>query len=53
LLLRRYLKLAIEISEARQVMHLSLSQASDLPFPLSAIPKYYPPPSELRLWVTD
>lgn len=53
LLLRRYLKVAIEISRNRDIMHVVLAEAPPLPFSLSAIPKAYPPPSQLRLWVTE
>lgn len=51
LLLRRYLKLAIEMSRERDLMGTLLEEAPDLPFSLAAIPTAYPPPSELRLWV--
>lgn len=51
LLLRRFLKLAIEIGHERNVMDNLLSSAPVLPFSLSAIPKYYPLPSQLKLWV--
>lgn len=51
LLLRRYLKLAVEIARERAVMDIPLSQAPDLPFSLAAIPNKYPPPGQLRLWV--
>ena len=53
LLLRRYLKLAIEMSNERNIMNTPLAEASDLPFALAAIPVTYPPPSQLRLWVVD
>lgn len=53
LLLRRYLKLAIEMSRERNLMNTPLSTASLLPFALAAIPTTYPLPSELRLWVVD
>ena len=53
LLLRRYLKLAIEISREMQLMDVPLAAAPKLPFSLSAIPRTYPLPSQLRLWVTE
>lgn len=53
LLLRRYLKLAIEMCRERNLMDIQLGEAPDLPFSLSAIPQAYPHPSLLRLWVID
>ncbi len=53
LLLRRYLKLAIEMSLARNLMNVALVDAPELPFALSAIPRTYPSPSQLRLWVVE
>lgn len=53
LLLRRYLKLAIEIGRERGLMDTLLLAAPDLPFSLSAIPTTYPAPPHLRLWVID
>lgn len=53
LLLRRYLKLAIETSRARNLLDVPLSMVPELPFVLSAIPTQFPPPAELRLWVVD
>lgn len=53
LLLRRYLKLAIEISRERDLISAPLSEAPELPFSLSAIPRVYPAPPKLRLWVVD
>lgn len=53
LLLRRYLKLAVEISRERNLMSTPLAVAPILPFALSAIPKWFPPASELRLWIVD
>ncbi len=49
LLLRRYLKLAIEMSRDRNLMNVPLVAAPDLPFSLSAIPQAFPQPSQLRL----
>ncbi|WP_217160970.1 HNH endonuclease [Thiocystis violascens] len=53
LLLRRYLKLAIEMCRERNLMNTPLAEAPALPFSLSAIPRTYPQPSELRLWVVE
>ena len=53
LLLRRYLKLAIEISQERNLMNVPLSEAPEVPFSLSAIPKSFPLPSQLCLWVLE
>jgi 5-methylcytosine-specific restriction endonuclease McrA len=53
LLLRRYLKLAIEESRDRDILGMSLEEArkQSLPFSVDAIPQRYPPLSELMLWV--
>ena len=52
LLLRRYLKLSIEMSHERNLMDEILAATpTDLPFTLSAIPKTYPSPNQLKLWV--
>lgn len=53
LLLRRYLKVAVEITRTRNLMDTALADAPTLTFSLSAIPKVYPPPGLLRLWITD
>ena len=53
LLLRRYLKLAVEMSRERNLLNTQLVAAPDLPFVLSAIPRKYPLPDQLRLWVVD
>ncbi len=53
LVLRRYLKLAIEMSRERDLMNVPLATAPELPFSLSAIPKAYPMPGQLRLWVVE
>lgn len=53
LLLRRYLKLAVETSRERNAMSTAITDAPDLPFTLAAIPRIYPPPSQLRLWIVD
>jgi hypothetical protein len=51
LLLRRYLKLAVELSREQALMHTMLQQAPQLPFSISEVPCKYPPPAQLRLWV--
>jgi hypothetical protein len=50
LLLRRYLKLAIEISRDKNLINTPLTKVPELPFSLFAIPKTFPQPSQLRLW---
>jgi HNH endonuclease len=51
LLLRRYLKLAIEFSLASDLMNVPLTEAPELPFVLTAIPILFPPPVGMQLWV--
>lgn len=53
LLLRRYLKLAIEICRERELMDALLASAPELPFAMSAVPQSYPKPNELKLWITN
>ena len=53
LLLRRYLKLAIAMAHQGNFMDALLADAPELPFSLSAIARPFPPPGELRLWVTE
>lgn len=53
LLLRRYLKLAIEICRERDLMETPLETAIELPFALAAVPLVYPNPSQLQLWVAN
>ena len=53
LLLRRYLKLAIELCRERNLMNEPLGAMPELPFSLSAIPRVYPSPGQLRLWVVE
>ena len=53
LLLRRYLKLAIQICIAKGIMDLEVENAPELPFSLSAIPLKFPPPLELKLWILE
>ena len=53
LLVRRYLKLALEICTERDLLATPLEAARDLdlPFSLDAIPHQYPAPAEWVLWV--
>ena len=51
LLLRRYLKLAVEMSRERNVMNALLAAAPETPFSWAAIPKSYPAPGQLKLWI--
>lgn len=51
LLLRRYLKLTIAIARDRDLMNAPIGGESRVPFSLSAVPREYPQPRELRLWV--
>jgi len=51
LLLRRYLKLAIELCRERGLMEANLEATPELPFSLSHVPLSYPKPSQLTLWV--
>ena len=53
LLLRRYLKLAIQMSCEKNIMGMPIKEMPDLPFSLSAIPVAYPLPSQLQLWVIE
>lgn len=53
LLLRRYLKLAIEMSQERNLMDAAIAAGLEVPFSLSAIPRACPQPSQLRLWVVE
>ncbi len=53
LLLRRYLKVALELAEQVGAMDSPMDALPPLPFDVSAIPLKYPPPRELRLWVLE
>jgi len=53
LLLRRYLKLVIGISQEKGIMTFALDKIPQLPFTLSAIPTKFPQPKELMLWVIN
>ena len=52
LLLRRYHKLAIELSRERALLDTKLEAMPELPFSLAAVPVSYPKPMHLSLWVT-
>lgn len=52
LLLRRYLKLAIELCRERKLMDVAPDAAPELPFSLAAVPLSFPTPNQLVLWVT-
>lgn len=53
LLLRRYLKLAIELARDRGLLDTRLDAAPELPFSLAAVPLAFPKPASLCLWVTE
>lgn len=53
LLLRRYLKLAHLAAEQGDCLDLPASHCTSIPFSLPAVPVVYPPPDELKLWVTQ
>jgi hypothetical protein len=50
LLLRRYLKLAVEMCVARGVMDRFHAEVTDLPMDLTRVPQSYPAPALLKLW---
>jgi 5-methylcytosine-specific restriction endonuclease McrA len=50
LLLRRYLKLAIEYCSERSILDHRLAECVDFPFAVNAIPHKFPAPTELLLW---
>lgn len=53
MLLRRYLKLSIEICRERGLLEQPLTEPCDVPFSIRAIPRVYPAPGALRLWVVE
>jgi hypothetical protein len=53
LLLRRYLKLAIDLCRERNILNANLNEPPELPFALSAIPTRFPQPTTLLLWVPE
>jgi 5-methylcytosine-specific restriction endonuclease McrA len=52
MLLRRYLKIAIDICKQNEILNVQLDQAPLLPFDLKQIPHKYPQPDRLVMWVT-
>jgi hypothetical protein len=51
LVLRRYLKLAIEFCGRHTLMDMAIDEVGDIPFSLEFVPRrLFPPPSELVLW---
>jgi hypothetical protein len=53
LLLRRYLKIAVETCNMLGVLSVKIEDAPSLPFALSRVPHVFPQPSELILWVVS
>lgn len=53
LLLRRYLKVVIEVCDVLDVMDVPLKEAPTLPFSLSSIPHSFPKPDRLTLWCSS
>lgn len=53
LLLRRYLKLAINYCVLNHLMDAGLGQRVNVPFSLPAIPHSYPRPAYLTLWIVS
>jgi hypothetical protein len=53
LLLRRYLKPAVEISRERQALLSPISELPQLPFSIPHIPTTFPAPGSLKLWTTE
>ena len=51
LLLRRYLKIAIEICRDENLLDIPINEAPPLPFALKSVPHSFPKPTELSLWV--
>ena len=50
LLLRRYLKLAIELCIDGDMMDRPVVEAGGLRMEIARVPQKYPPPGELKLW---
>ena len=50
LLLRRYLKLAIEYCESEGLLDQELEDTQVVPFALGTVPRRFPSPKELVLW---
>lgn len=53
LLLRRYLKLAIELCQNKEIMDIELSKAPEIPISISEIPVSFPQPNQLKLWTIE
>jgi hypothetical protein len=53
MLLRRYLKLAIEYCDEYSLLNVDINRCADVPFNVNCIPRKYPSPSELILWVLE
>lgn len=53
LLLRRYLKMAIEYATKQGLLGTELAALPELPFSLRAIPLSFPDPGELKLWIQE
>ena len=51
MLLRRYLKLAIRYASEAEILDLPIGAAPPLPIDLNSIPREFPAPAELVLWV--
>lgn len=51
LLLRRYLKIVIDVCRDENLLDIPVNKAPELPFALAAIPHTFPIPTELILWV--
>lgn len=52
LLLRRYLKLALELCDERSLLDKPLSDAASLPMEVARAPQKFPSPAALRLWIS-
>jgi hypothetical protein len=50
LLLRRYLKLAVELCVESEMMNRPLADAARLRIEVARVPRKYPPPAQLILW---
>lgn len=50
LLLRRYLKLAVDHCARNELLGLPIEASADLPFSLEALPRAFPRPDALILW---
>jgi HNH endonuclease len=52
-LMRRYLKLAINISEEMGILEYEIANAPNLPFSINSIPEKYPKPCLQHFWITQ